>query len=704
MNYGDDSRQSAVVDEADLSAPGGGPGGVPFQIDWTDYEPIDPEHTLRRRPKPQIKFQALQSLVNRRVREWNEARGSSLEEWTKNRDYYDGTRNKHWDVKRTGGRDMPWKQRLSPNICKTSIDDHIAIVRQREVSFRFRPASNDLLDIWKTEMASHVATYQDRYNDPDLLLDEAMLAGSLFGNAFIKVYKDYDCGRIISEDENGDTVREVVARMVVLSPYEFCVDPSASLGGNSGLATARWAFHQYRLSADALVSRLTPEQQDRVIRTEHAHLGEGEWPEWDSLTDPNARENHIQTGTTARLAKDEYHVVEYYQRRDPNRFPHGVYALVVNGCIVDADIAVNWQDDESGDMDIPATTFCPTPVPNALLGVELMSLLRPLQDALKKNLSSTLEKLIACSKLKLLLFGADELSGAPINDQHGQLLRFSNPSSRLEVVDIKPPGIDELGIAQAMGSYMDKTVSVFEPSRGEEGRDKTAREAGALVDAANRRVGAIFKRLTRAFEAARRMEFKLIKSSYDLPRFIEASGPDDIAIAEAFMGVDLQGVSDIEVVTDDILPAGSTARISKGLELMAAQVISPQEFREMLGTTATPMLSQEKRIRSRIRREVMEILTPEPGVMPQEPFIDPNQRNDLWVEVMQEIFESTIFDMAPPEAQMLFSIHLSQRVELVTAAAMAASQMEAEASGKGAGDDQPSDDSGAPELSMQEAA
>lgn len=630
----------------------------PFKVDWAGHEKPDPDKTMRRRPRLKLKYRKVERFCLRQVDRYDEAMRPWFEEWRLNRDYYDGTRLKHWSTRRFIGRDMPWKQRLSPNVMKARIEQHAAIVLGIRAVERFRPTSESLKDLWSAQQADAIAAYQDRFHDPQDLRDQLLMNGALFGLGFVKTYYDQDGARFIGHTPEGEAVYEGLVCRQVKPPWEVGFDPDAVLKGNSGLDGTPWVFDRVRLSAEELRQRLDDEQLAKVVRAQRPHEERDVYGgDRESLATPLGDEG--STFTAGRLSEESYEVIEFYMRRS-SVFPFGFFALLVNGKLIDAQTAA-WSDhDREGMLDVPFSVFVHTPVPGQLMGIPLASLLRPLQDGIKKVYSSALEKLISSAKLKILMFGAGEKTGG-WNDQHGQVIRFSNPDARVQVADVKGPTDSDYATAMQLMAAMDQVSHVFEPARGEGMGDRTtAREVSLLFQSSDRIAGQITNRLNRCLRASRLQEFRMIQAAYDLPRLVEMTGPDDIVITKAFSGADLAGMNDIEVVSDDILPAGRTAKIAAGIQLAQAGMMTPVEVRELIGAPKA-ILSTDKRIRTRARRAAMRMLEPG-GVAPE---LNEFQRHDVYLDVMADIVESDEYEFADPFQKQMFLQHMKLRRQML---------------------------------------
>ena len=576
--------------------------------------------------------------------------------WMSNVAYLLGFSGVVWDNTTRGFRPVARnkgvirRERVYSNMILPAVQNRLARLCKVPPRYEVRPNSQTTKDKDAARLGQEVINFV--WDDTTLNVKRLQLLMWVqqCGHAYLKTTFDPDLGEALYDPETGEFAGyEGKIRVDVVSPFEVFADPLAKT-----LEDAQWLVQAKVRKLDYFRTRY-PEKGMMVKE-------EGPWllsAQYEMRINSLSNLGPITSAGVNEQMKNAAIELAYYEARS-RKHPNGRLVIVANGVVL--------EDKELPIGEIPFAKFDDIVIGGKFYSEATVTHAKPLQDQYNTNLQKTADWVNRLLAGKYIAAKGHGLIQEALNNQSGEVVEYNPVPGASEPHAMQIPMLPAYVFQDrdALKRDMFEIFGLSEVSRGSlPSASIPAAGMQLLLDQDETRIGIEIEQQEHSYALVGRHILKHAANFFVTPRKLKTRGKDIEYKVQEFVGDDLGGNFDVQVVRGSTLPNN---RFVKRQEILNAytqgllgdpadptvreKVLGQLEFGDMAETWADVSVDE-----AQINRSIADI---EKGIVPEVHELD---NHNMHIRIKNRFRKSSKFLLLDPIAQAILLEDIEQHLQ-----------------------------------------
>lgn len=542
------------------------------------------------------------------------------------------------------------RNRLHVNRILPTIQNRLSRLTKNRPQYTVRPNSMEQDDKEAASLSEQILNWhwhEQQMSDKQI---ELYMWLQQCGHAYLKVNWDSQLGRLISDPMTGEHEYEGEVRVDVVSPFEVFPDPLAK-----NLRDAQWLIQAKVRKIDYFKTHY---ENGNLVKPEETWLLSAQYEE---------RINSMSTqgpAQSGRATNNQNTAIEliYYERRS-KKHPNGRMVISANGVLL--------EDKELPVGEIPFVKFDDIVIAGKYYSEAVITHLRPIQDQYNRTITKRAEWTNKMLAGKYLTARGSELVAEALNDRSGEVVEYTPVPNAPPPTAMATPSIPSYAYKEEeqLKSQFDEISGINEVSRGQApgGGITAAIALQYLSEQDDTRIGIMSRKNELAYARVGKLILMYVHEFYKNPRLLKIAGQNRDYMVKEFVGSDIRGNTDVQVVEGSTLPSSETAKRDFILTLRREGLLgSPQDQKanervlELLQFGDVDGLWDDYSVDMNQIQESIEMIEKE--IVPEISELD---NNALHVQVKNRYRKTDKFKKLTAVSQQILLDDINQRIDLM---------------------------------------
>jgi hypothetical protein len=483
--------------------------------------------------------------------------------------YYLGNQWIGWDKASKTVRTLPTQdgqERITHNVLQQRVQTKLSKQTKNRIKYDVTPDTGDQDRVETAKAATKfIRTWWDS-EEMDLKTRDIFINGNVKGYVAGKLFFDPEAGKDITPGENDpgyDMWKEAGEKKIhtgeirfrVCDPLTLYIDPSATTEDE-----IRWIVEEKPRDVDYIKEKYDKE----VIPDDNVTF--------DSSYDATGG---IGIGETGKKSKNMVMVRELWMK-PCKQYPNGLKVTTTRQDFLDA-------DENAGEL--PYIIFGDIPVPGSVKYKSFLESMLPIQRNLNIALTMFATNMKKMGATKWLVPLGSNVDEEELNDEISSIIHYNGAAGKVERsagADI-PNGFDR--IIEYYNRLIDDMSGAREITTGRlpAGLD-TASGLALMVEQENEKLAVSSQNYERGIKKTLKRVLRLMKKHYTEERLGRILGDDGEVELVSFLGSDLSGEEDINIIQGSSLPEMKSAQQDRIMTLWSANAIVKKDGTPDQGT------------------------------------------------------------------------------------------------------------------------